>query len=135
MVHRQHKVDLYLLIAVLALGFQTGAIGTLDSLRQFYEEHAGHTLARSSFSSRMNKVMATLLQRLVRRAVPQERHLPPLRWAALFARQARRLLSLLANPEGPDAKAHFESLVHEVPDPNRRRESKNLEPVPAFLTP
>ncbi len=63
-VSRRRKVDAWILVWVLVLGFQVGTARTLEGLRQAYERAAGHTLARSAFHSRLSESLARLLRTL-----------------------------------------------------------------------
>jgi hypothetical protein len=64
-VRRRRKIDVFLLVWTLVLGFQVGTERTLTGLRQAYQRGAGHSLAPSAFYARLNGRMAKLLFRLV----------------------------------------------------------------------
>lgn len=64
-VRRERKIDLYLLVWTLVLGFQVGKERTLAGLRQTYQRAAGHTIVPSAFYDRLNRRMAKLMHRLV----------------------------------------------------------------------
>lgn len=82
-------------------------------------------------------VLATIasqaLYRLVRERVDADRHLPLLRWAALFGRNAEALLSLVIGHEPGAERALLEHLLREAPDPNRARRRRALPTPPAAL--
>ena len=63
-VQRQRKVDTYVLVWTLVLGFQVGAKRTLEGLRQLYQRSSGQSLGRASFYGRLSTPMATMLRRL-----------------------------------------------------------------------
>lgn len=64
-VRRRRKVDIFLLVWTLVLGFQVGAERTLTGLRQIYQRASGHAIAPSAFYDRLTGRMAKLLYRLV----------------------------------------------------------------------
>ena len=64
-VRRQRKLDVFLLVWTLVLGFQVGAERTLTGLRHVYQRAAKHTIVPSAFYDRLNGRMAKLLHRLV----------------------------------------------------------------------
>lgn len=68
--------------------------------------------------------------REVRRAVSRDRHIPLLRWGRVFTRCARDLLRLIARPDERRCRETLNLLIHEAPDPNRRRGKRSLEEVP-----
>ena len=73
------------------------------------------------------------LYRAVRQRVRADRHMPPLRWAALFGRNAADILGLLLHPD-PDAERDLvRHLAREAPDPNRNRRKRSLPQVPCAL--
>jgi putative transposase len=82
-------------------------------------------------------VLATLasqaLYRMVRQSVCRTRHMPPLRWAALFARIAGELLDLIVRPSNDRDRALFDRLRHDGPDPNRSRRDRAMNHVPMPL--
>jgi len=63
-VRRQRKLNVFLLVWTLVLGFQVGAQRTLTGLRQVYQRAASHTIVPSAFYDRLNGRMAKLLRRL-----------------------------------------------------------------------
>ena len=82
-------------------------------------------------------VLSTLasqaLHRLVRRRVEAERHIPLLRWAALFGRNAAEILALVQGEDPAAERRLLKHLVHEAPDPNRNRRSRALPNAPLVL--
>ena len=64
-MRRKRKIDVFLLVWTLVLGFQVGSERTLTGLRLVYQRAAGHSIARSAFHDRLNGRMAKLLYRLV----------------------------------------------------------------------
>ena len=81
----------------------------------------------------LSTVASQALYRLVRRRVEATRHLPLLRWAALFGRNAAEILTIIHRGD-PDAEARLlEHLAHEAPDPNRSRRRRALPDPPLAL--
>ena len=68
-VQRQRKVNVYVLVWTLVLGFNTGDVRTLAGLRQLYERCSGTVLSASSFYDRLSGSMAKLLHRLAHDAL------------------------------------------------------------------
>lgn len=68
-VQRQRKVDIFVLVWTLVLGFQLGTERTIEGLRQLYQRAAGHMLVRSSFYDRLTRDLARLLRRLAKDAL------------------------------------------------------------------
>lgn len=66
------------------------------------------------------------LYRLIRAAVPPERFVPLLRWAAVFARTVEDLLRLLFHPNASEADRLMGLLVGEAMDPNVNRKKRAI---------
>lgn len=66
------------------------------------------------------------LYRLIRAAVPTDRFLPPLRWAAVFCRTARELLYLVLHPDTSQGCLLLELLIREATDPNVNRKKRAI---------
>jgi hypothetical protein len=78
-------------------------------------------------------VVSHRLLRLLRQHVATAaRHLPVLRWTALFARCAEQLLALVLSPDEEQAKALLRHFARHAPDPNRQREDRALQDIPLF---
>jgi len=75
-------------------------------------------------------ILATLasqvLQRLVRQAVDRDRHIPLLRWAALFERFAWDVLVAAVTNSEVLGEDWFSIMIQEAPDPNRNRKDAAL---------
>ena len=69
----------------------------------------------------LSTVASQALYRLVRERVDAARHLPLLRWAALFGRNAAEILTLVQRSDPEGERRLLDHLVHEAPDPNRNR--------------
>ena len=67
------------------------------------------------------------LYRLIRAAVPPERFVPLLRWAAVFCRTAADLLRLLLHPDVSEAHRLMGLLVKEAMDPNVNRKKRAID--------
>ena len=63
-VCRERKVDVFILVWTLALGFTEAKKRTLDGLRVVYKRLAKHDLARSAFHDRLTPALASLLRTL-----------------------------------------------------------------------
>lgn len=63
-IHRKRKVDPFILVWTLVLGFQVGSARTIEGLRQVYQRASGEGLVRSSFYDRLSKPLAQLLRKL-----------------------------------------------------------------------
>ncbi len=81
----------------------------------------------------LSTVASQALYRLVRERVDAARHLPLLRWAALFGRNAAEILSLVQRADPDGEHRLLEHLVHEAPDPNRNRPGRALPDAPLVL--
>ena len=77
-------------------------------------------------------VVSQALHRLVRERSPADRHLPLLRWAGLFARNAERLLRIVLGDRRDDALL-LQHLLREAPDPNRNRSGRAIGGLAAGL--
>jgi IS4 transposase len=77
-------------------------------------------------------IVRGVLYRLVRAQMDANRHLPPLRFAALFARWATALLELVVAPPTAAHQWLWRHLLAEAPDPNVRRPDRALARVPAY---
>lgn len=66
------------------------------------------------------------LYRLIRAAVPLERFVPLLRWAAVFSRTAQYLLHLLLHPDVSEGYRLMDLLVKEAVDPNVNRKKRAI---------
>ena len=77
-------------------------------------------------------VVSHALHRLVRGRSPADRHLPLLRWAGLFARNAERLLRIVLGDRRDDALL-FQHLLREALDPNRNRKGRAIGGLAAGL--
>lgn len=84
-VRRERKVDVFVLVWSLALGFQVGSKRTLEGLRQLYQRASGKTLGRSSFYDRLTSSMATMLRRLAQEALAAQPDGPKMPTGALSA--------------------------------------------------
>ena len=73
------------------------------------------------------------LYRAVRRRVQADRHMPMLRWAALFGRNAADILGLLLRPDAEGEQGLMSHLAREAADPNRNRRRRSLHQVPCAL--
>jgi len=82
------------------------------------------------WSSVLLAIVSGRLFREIRRVVSPDRYIPLLRWGRVFARWARDLLRQIARPEPRRCQELFQLLVHEAPDPNRRRSSRSIQEVP-----
>jgi IS4 transposase len=82
------------------------------------------------WASVLSVLTSHALWRLVRQFTPPDRHLPLLRWAALFTRIAADLLELLCSSDLDLADRLFRLLLHDAPDPNvhRRRAHAHAHP-------
>lgn len=92
--------------------------GRLDHLPSS-NQHVVEALVRSPV---LALVASSALLQAVRRVVPDDRHVPLLRWASLFGRLARELADLLIAPSRSPTRRLLLHLLHEVRDPNRPRE-------------
>lgn len=66
------------------------------------------------------------LYRLIRAAVPPERFVPLLRWAAVFSRTVPDLLRLLLHPDVSEAHRLMDLLIKEAMDPNVNRQKRAI---------
>lgn len=83
------------------------------------------------WASVLAAVASAALYKAVRHAVDAHRYLPPLRWAALFARFALPLLELVLHlSRAPQAL--WALLLEEAVDPNRKRADRAFEHVPVL---
>jgi IS4 transposase len=64
------------------------------------------------------------LYRLIRAAVPKERFVPLLRWAAVFGRTTQDLLRLVLHPDVSEERGLMELLIAEAMDPNVNRKDR-----------
>lgn len=81
------------------------------------------------WASVLATVISQILFREVRRRVAADRHMPLLRWAAIFGRVAAELLGIVIR--GRASSSHLmQTLSKEAPDPNRNRKRRSLSEVP-----
>lgn len=71
----------------------------------------------------------------IRKAVPADRAMPQLRWASLFARVAQDVLELMLQPTHRLASRILAVLLHDAPDPNRRRQGRAMDGLVAWNPP
>jgi len=94
------------------------------------KKHIVEILIRASV---LATIASQALYREVRRRVAASRHMPLLRWAAIFARRAPELLRLIIEDPDADCSRLMAALVHEAPDPNIKRGKRSLKPVPVLV--
>lgn len=75
------------------------------------------------WASVLATVVSQVLFRLIRDQLGTGRHIPPLRWAALFSRCASDLLHLAVTADSARDGRLRDLLLREAPDPNRRRKN------------
>jgi putative transposase len=73
------------------------------------------------WASLLTALASHALHHTVRSAVAKDRHLPLLRWAALFSRVALELLQLFFRRDPARERNLWQLLCREAPDPNRLR--------------
>ncbi len=84
------------------------------------------------WASVLATVVSHAVHRLVRERSRAGRHLPLLRWAGLFARNAERVLRIVLGDRRDDAPL-LEHLLREAPDPNRNRKGRAVGDLAAGL--
>lgn len=84
------------------------------------------------WASVLATVVSQVLFREVRRRVAADRHMPLLRWAAIFARVAADLLDLVIRGRASSSLL-MQTLSKEAPDPNRNRKKRSLTEVPQVI--
>ena len=82
------------------------------------------------WASVLATIVSSALYKAVRDAVDTTRHMPPLRWAALFARLAVDILDLVLRTPTRHLERLWELLLHEAPDPNLSRKDRAFQHVP-----
>ena len=82
------------------------------------------------WSSVLLAIVSGRLLREIRQVVGCSRHIPLLRWGRVFAGRARRILAQIARPDERRCQELFDLLIHEAPDPNRRRSFRAIEEIP-----
>lgn len=85
------------------------------------------------WASLLTALASHALYHEVRRVTAHDRHLPLLRWAALFSRIAQELLQLLFRREPMREHNLWRLLCKEAPDPNVHRPKRAFPHVPAVL--
>lgn len=75
------------------------------------------------WASVLSSLASQVVCRLVKTKLTDGRHIPPLRWAALFSRNALALLSVTLKLDSREDHALDLLLIKEAPDPNLRRKS------------
>lgn len=78
------------------------------------------------WASVLTAVASQALYRLIRSAVPQERFVPLLRWAAVFCRTVENLLRLLLHPDVSEGYRLMDLLIKEAMDPNVNRKKRAI---------
>lgn len=78
------------------------------------------------WASVLAMIASRTLHAAVRAGCASNRHLPTLRWAALFARVAGKLLGIAVAPAPAEAAKLWRVLIHEAPDPNLSRADRAL---------
>ncbi len=86
------------------------------------------------WASVLSTLASQALYRMIRAKVRKLRHMPPLRWAALFARVAAEILDLIFRPDARRGQLLLRRLIHDAPDPNRSRRHRAIPQVPQLLT-
>ena len=81
----------------------------------------------------LSMIASQAIYRLVRERVDAARHLPLLRWAALFGRNAADILTLIQDRDSRGEERLLRHLLHEAPDPNRNRPGRALHEPPLAL--
>jgi IS4 transposase len=71
-VTRQRKVQVFALVTVLTMAYQSGTTRTIAAMRETYEKLTNTPLTRNAFYKRFTKALAGLLRRLVLRVLEQE---------------------------------------------------------------
>lgn len=82
------------------------------------------------WSSLLAALLSQNLHRYLRDLVPPDRHLPPLRWAKVFARNARDIFDVLIDNHPHLARRLLRTLLRDAPDPNRSRDDRSILQVP-----
>lgn len=83
------------------------------------------------WASILGSLVSQALYREVRAVVARSRHMPPLRWAALFGRVAERMLHVVVGLSSPTLTQRlWQRLLREAPDPNRNRRGRSLPQPP-----
>ena len=86
-----------------------------------------HVVECLVWASVLALIASQALFRLVRQAVPRQRYVPLLRWAALPGRVAQDLLRVVLLHDHATDRYLLELLLDEAQDPNRRRPNRALE--------
>ena len=89
---RQRKVDVWMLIWALVLGFQSGARRSIESVRQAYMSATGEYIARSSFYQRLSPRLAKLMSHLAQVALNE--HAPKAHISDGYLSKFKELLAL-----------------------------------------
>lgn len=84
------------------------------------------------WASVLATVVSQVLYREVRARVARDRHMPLLRWAAIFSRVAAELLKMVIRNHAPGSRV-MQTLSREAPDPNRNRKKRALHAVPVAV--
>ena len=100
-----------------------GNLGTLPSEKE-------PTVRCLVWASLLAAVCSQALYRNLRDEVSVDRHMPLLRWAALFARVAHILLRLLHHPDRLESRRLRRMLLRQTPDPNRNRKKRAFPQPP-----
>ena len=82
------------------------------------------------WSSVLLALVSGRLLREIRQFVGCSRYIPLLRWGRVFAGRARHILAQIARPDERRCQELFDLLIHEAPDPNRRRSFRAIEEIP-----
>ena len=84
------------------------------------------------WASVLSLILSRALFLLIRRALPADRFVPMLRWAAIFGQFAYDLLRLLLQPDAGLADTLLQVLLRQAPDPNRNRRDRALDGLVAW---
>ncbi len=84
------------------------------------------------WASVLATIVSQTLHRLVREQTPNDRRVPLLRWAGLFARSVGRLLRVVLGDRREDGPL-LDHLLREAPDPNRTRKTRAVGGLAAGL--
>ena len=89
-----------------------------------------HIVELLVWASVLRAIISGELFHLIRRRVRADRHIPMLRWGRLFAEVAHELLHFIDHLDPRGEKQLLLRLIHEAPDPNRRRLKRSIKEVP-----
>ena len=89
-----------------------------------------HIVELLVWASILRAIISGELFRLIRRLVRADRHIPLLRWGRLFAEVAHELLHLINHLDPKAEQQLLKRLLHEAPDPSRRRSTRSIQEVP-----